>query len=347
MYNKNIPTVIRAVRLPYAVLFVVLLAALYLSVIHPWMKTWGSTSDEQQMPLPGDELYPPGAVLSTMAVSIDAPPAVIWQWLVQVGQDKAGFYTYAWLENILGADIHNLNEIHLEWQTLRVGDAWRLLPANYLGGVGEFATDPVLLVDPGRALGLAMFGTYVIMPTDADSSRLLLRGQSTSSSLVEKLLWDPIVFIMGRRMLLGLAARAEGRPDAPAALMLLAHVSWVVAAFTMTLLFIRLKRRALWLLLPVMAALPALLAAGDVQAALAAFLAFGIPLLGFLYFGKYWGGPILIIAPLVLLTLILAPEAWTAFGLIFAAILLTAAAVAVRQARITNRSAGRLAATTR
>lgn len=347
MFNKRFPIFIRAVRLPYAVLFVVLLAALYLSVIHPWMKTWGSTPEEQQIPLPGDELYPPGAVLSTMAVSIDAPPAVVWQWLVQIGQDKAGFYTYAWLENILGSNIHNLNEIRPEWQTVQVGDAWRLLPANYLGGVGETAADPVLLVDPGRVLGLAMFGTYVIMPLDVDSSRLLLRGQSTSSSLVEKLIWDPIVFIMGRRMLLGLAVRAEGRPDAPAALLLLAHVSWVVAAFTMTLLFIRQKRRGFWLLLPVLATLPALLAARDVQAALAAFLAVGLPLLGFLYFGRHWWGPILIIAPLVLLTLILTPEAWTTFGLIFAAILLTAAVVVVRHARIANRSTGKLAATTR
>lgn len=347
MINKNIPTVIRAVRLPYAVLFVVLLAALYLSVIHPWMKTWGSTPEEQRISLPGDELYPPGAVLSTMGISINAPPKVVWQWLVQVGQDKAGFYTYAWLENILGSNIHNLDEIRPEWQTLQVGDAWRLLPPNYLGGVGATAADPVLMVEPGRVLGLEMFGTYVIRPLDANSSRLLLRGQSTSSSLVEKLIWDPIVFIMGRRMLLGLAVRAEGRPDAPAVLMILAHFSWGIAAFTTTILFIRQRRRGFWIVLPIIATLPALLTARDIQAALAAFLAVGLPLLGFLYFGRHWWGPILIIVPLVLLTLILAPEAWTAFGLIFAAILLTTGVVVLRNARIATRSAGKLAATTR
>jgi hypothetical protein len=77
------------------------------------------------------------------------------------------------------------------------------------------------------------------------------------------------------------------------------------------------------------AALPALLMTGDVQAGLAAFLAVGIPVLGFLIFGRNWWGPLLVVGSVVMLTLLLAPEAYSAFGLAFALILLAALGVTV------------------
>ena len=85
-------------------------------------------------------------------------------------------------------------------------------------------------------------------------------------------------------------------------------------------------RRRWWLLLPVAAALPALLAGHDLQAALAAFLAVGITVLGFLVFGRSWWGPLLVIGSIVMLTLLLAPEAYVAIGLAFALLLLAALA---------------------
>ncbi len=116
MYAK-ISAVVKAIRLRYVIPLVLLLIGAYLLVIHPWMVNWGSTPAERQMALPGDELYPSPIGRSTWAITIHAPPQVIWQWLVQVGQDRAGFYTYTWLENLTGCEFHNANEIHPEWQT--------------------------------------------------------------------------------------------------------------------------------------------------------------------------------------------------------------------------------------
>jgi hypothetical protein len=324
MVHTKLSTFVKAVRLRYAVPFVLLLVAVYWVGIHPWMTNWGSTVVERGMALPGDDLIPNRTGQSTQAITINAPPAVIWQWLAQIGQDRAGFYTYTWLENLVGADIHNADEIHPEWQHLAVGDAWRLVPADYLGGPGKEAASPVLMVEPGRALVLEMFGAFALVPIDEQATRLLVRGTSGPANLVQTLIADPIVFTMGRRMLLGLKARAESRPDAPPALMVIAQLGWAAAGIVVAGLFLIRRRRRYWLVLPVVAAMPALLMGHDVQAALAAFLAVGITVLGFLIHGRSWWGPLLVIASVVMLTLLLAPDAYIAIGLAFALLLLAA-----------------------
>ena len=325
MLHTKLSTIVNAVRLRYTVPFVLLLVAIYWTGIHPWMANWGSTVAEQHMSLPGDELYPSHIGRSTWAITIDAPPEVIWQWLVQVGQDRAGFYTYTWLENLTGCEFHNANEIHPEWQHLAAGDAWRLCQPDYLWGLGKDAVVPVLLSEPGHVLALqSLWGAHVILPIDEHTSRLLVRSAPGEANLVTKLLMDPIVFTMEKRMLLGLKARAEGRPDAPPALMVLAQIGWAAAGITVVVLFLSQRRRWYWLVLPLVAALPALLTGNDIQAGLAAFLAVGIPVLGFLIFGRNWWGCLLVIGSLVLLTLLLAPDAYIAIGLAFALLLLAA-----------------------
>jgi hypothetical protein len=321
LYTKLF-AVVKAVRLRYALPFVLLLIAVYWMGIHPWMRNWGSTAAEQQMVLPGDELIPHDSGQSTLAITINAPPDVVWQWLIQIGQDRAGFYSYDWLANLIGADIHNANEIHPEWQHLAVGDGWRTVPPDYLGGVGKDAVSRVLMSEPGHALVVEMFGAHVIVPIDEHTSRLIVRGQSEPANLLMTMIVDPIVFTMERRMLLGLKAHAEGRPDAHPVLMAIALFGWVAAGITVAGLFVSQKRRRYWLAFPVVAALPALLMSSDVQAGLAAFLAVGIILLGFLIFGRDWWGSLLVIGSVVMLTLLLAPDAYIAIGFAFVLLLL-------------------------
>ena len=324
MLYTNLSAVVKAMRLRYAVPFVLLLVVAYWIGIHPWMANWGSTKAERQMTLPGDDLIPHGAGISTKAITINAPSKVIWQWLIQVGQDRAGFYSYDWLANLTGADIHTADEIHPEWQQLAVGDGWRTVPPDYLGDLGKDAVSPVLMIEPGRVLILEMFGAYVLLPIDEQSTRLIVRGQLGPANIVQTMIADPIVFTMGRRMLLGLKARAEGRPDAPLALTTIAQFGWIAAGIIVAVLFVSQRRRRFWLTLPVVAALPALLMSHDVQSGLAAFLSVGITVLGFLIFGRNWWGSLLVLGSVVLLTLLLAPEAYIAIGLAFTLLLLMA-----------------------
>ncbi len=332
MIYTTLSTVVKAVHFRYTISFVLLLVVVYWFGIHPWMANWGSTPAEQQMVLPGDDLIPVDTGKSTKAITIHAPPDIVWQWLVQIGQGRAGFYSYDWLANLTGADIHSADAIQPAWQHLAVGDGWRTVPPDYLGDLGKDAVSPVLLIEPQRVLALEMFGAHILLPADKGSTRLIVRGASGSSNLLMKMIVDPIVFTMERRMLLGLKARAESRPDAPAILMAIAQIGWIAAGIIVTALFVIERRRRFWLVLPIVASLPALLMSHDIQAGLAAFLAVGISILGFLIFGRNWWGLLLIIASVVLLTLLLAPEAYVAIGLAFA-LLLSAVLVAMITAR--------------
>ena len=65
---------------------------------------------------------------SSRSVRIMAPPERVWPWVAQIGQERGGFYSYTWLENLLGCDITNADRIHGEWQHPRVGDQVHLHP---------------------------------------------------------------------------------------------------------------------------------------------------------------------------------------------------------------------------
>jgi hypothetical protein len=290
------------------------------------------------MILAGDSLYPGETERYTQAITINAPTDAVWPWLMQVGQDKGGFYTYTWLENLAGVDIHNADTIHPEWQQLSVGDGWRLAPRGYLWGLGEEAVTPVRLVEPGHALVLDVWGAYVLEPIDAHTTRLILRGHSVRPApvlrVVNTMVWEPVVLTMNHRMLLGLKARAEGRPDAVPVLAAIAFAGWAAAGVAVAALFLTGRRRRYWLVLPTVAALPGLVMAHDAQAGLAAFLAVGITVLGFLIFGRSWWGPYLLVAAAVLLTLLLAANAYLVLG--FAFTLLVLSVVALRIADISR-----------
>jgi hypothetical protein len=130
--------------------------------------------------------------------------------------------------------------------------------------------------------------------------------------------------------------------------MAIAVLGWVAAGIVVAGLFLSQRRRWPWLVLPVVAALPALLMSRDLQAALAAFLAAGVTVLGFLLYGRGWWGSFLVIASVVMLTLLLAPEAFTAIGLVFTLLLLvTLGMLAAERYRAHGDVARRLVAPTR
>jgi hypothetical protein len=118
----------------------------------PWISTWGATQEEAARSLPGDGLAPEPAAQSTMAVTIDAPPEEVWGWFVQMGVDRAGFYTYLFVENTLfRLGVVEADRIHSEWQDIEVGDHFWYTTENYPGPhQGPVVTD----IAPERALVL-------------------------------------------------------------------------------------------------------------------------------------------------------------------------------------------------
>jgi hypothetical protein len=188
--------------------------------LRPWYATWGATDTEVHATLPGDELVPDARGQVTMAVTIDAPPEAVWPWLVQMGVDRAGLYTYTWVENgVLRLGVENADRIHPAWQDLRVGDIIAYTPEDYPGG----RTGPsVAAIEPNRALvlcnaavGEPCTGTMqLILWERADgSTRLIMRGRSSADAprlqQAFDALLEPGYFVMERKMLLGIKQRAE------------------------------------------------------------------------------------------------------------------------------------------
>jgi hypothetical protein len=106
---------------------------------------WGATDAELNVGLPGDELVGAADLTATRAVTVRASADVVWPWIAQLGQGRAGFYSYDFLENLVGCDIHSAERVVAEWQSIDVGDAVHLHPEVRL---------LVVVLDPGHALVL-------------------------------------------------------------------------------------------------------------------------------------------------------------------------------------------------
>ena len=191
---------------------------------------WGATDAERRELLPGDELVADPAIVATRAVTIDAPAGEVWSWLVQIGQDRGGMYSYDALENLLGLNIHSTDEIRPEWQSLAVGDRIVLVPAGWARQKAGYAL-PVVRLDPSSTLVLrqsppehpwdAVWSFHLRTLADG-RTRLISRSRSRrrhgirgSSDVALDALMDPVTWFMTRKMLLGIKQRAERR-GAPA-----------------------------------------------------------------------------------------------------------------------------------
>jgi hypothetical protein len=103
-------------------------AALYLLVGRRRQLGWGTTGHESFDPIPGDELIQDADLIATRAITIAAPTDRVWPWLAQLGQGRGGFYSYDFLENLVGCNIHSADRIVAEWQDIELGDEVRLAP---------------------------------------------------------------------------------------------------------------------------------------------------------------------------------------------------------------------------
>lgn len=186
------------------------------AVTKPWHRNWGTTLIDRATPLPGDRLDRDAFVEVNHAVTIDAPPEAVWPWLVQIGQDRGGFYSYDWLENLFGLQIRNADRVHPEWQERKVGDLVRATPRGWLGGLlGDDLGWRVTLAEPNRALVLQNWGAFVLVPQPDGKTRLFVRSKFGDrnapawGAALSMVLMDLPHFIMERKMLLTIRARAE------------------------------------------------------------------------------------------------------------------------------------------
>ncbi|HEY0604296.1 MAG TPA: hypothetical protein VGD58_15355, partial [Herpetosiphonaceae bacterium] len=196
-------------------------------LLRSWYTRWGVTRAEAAQSLPGDTFVPHPRWQVTCAITIYAPAAQIWPWLVQLGCRRGGWYSYDLLDN---GGIPSADRILPAYQHLALGDSVPALPKGNFGF-------PVALIEPERVLTLAgtlntatgqtaepddprltnYFSgdqTWVLQPLDDRATRLIFRTRiawnpSLLNSLIYRGLVEPISFVMGRKMLRTLKRRAE------------------------------------------------------------------------------------------------------------------------------------------
>ncbi len=152
------------------------LAGVYRFPVRRWFGRWGTTPEELARVMPGDALIPDPTEMSMQAVTVNAPPEDIWPWLVQIGYQRGGLYSYDWLDRLFGfLDRPSATRVLPEFQHLAVGDKipWDRSGTELTVGV----------LEPLRALALSyqargfvwvwQFGLY---PIDEQRTRFVTRG---------------------------------------------------------------------------------------------------------------------------------------------------------------------------
>jgi hypothetical protein len=186
-----------------------------------WHLRWGATPAEAAASLPGDALLPRAQYKSTRAITIDAPPEAVWPWLVQVGCQRAGFYSNDLLDN-LG---------HPSATTIVPGlqhlEAGQWVPMSPAATPTDGTAFKVHSFEPGQWLLWSKPDStwaWHLTATGDGGTRLVTRihavydWRNPPRALLGVLLMEFGDFAMLRKMLRGIKARAESlvqdtRPD--------------------------------------------------------------------------------------------------------------------------------------
>jgi hypothetical protein len=191
-------------------------AAAYTLLARRWQLRWGATDKESEERLPGDDLIENADITATRAITIRASADQVWPWISQLGQGRGGFYSYDFLENLVGCNIHSANRTMPEWQDVEVGDEVRFAPEVGLA---------VASLDQGRSLvlrgGVPIGNTpapydstwaFVLRDEPDKTTRLLVRERYAYTRPWARLIVEPtevLSFVMSQKMLRGIKARAE------------------------------------------------------------------------------------------------------------------------------------------
>jgi hypothetical protein len=200
------------------------LGLLYRRSLQPWHERWGANDEEVVASLPGDDLISEPAGQITRAIEISAPRETVWPWVIQLGADRGGFYSYDWLENLFRLGIHSTNVVVPEWQERAVGD---LMHADARGNNGWYVMD----VQPPDALVVQMANVaegrpfrraerpymeftwaFILREQGTQTTRLLVRERVSFGSRLARAVGGPVglvSFVMTQRMMRGIKHRAE------------------------------------------------------------------------------------------------------------------------------------------
>jgi hypothetical protein len=182
-------------------------ALVYQTMLRQPILAWGATDEETWSRLPGDELLEDADGVATRAITIDAPASAVWPWIAQMGPyPRGGAYTYDWIENLLGLNMHSSGTVLPQYQHPRVGEGF---------GYGKNRMS-FRIVEPERALVTqSADGNWVwsfVLDEHAGRTRLISRNRFRLPRLRDRIgmvPMEPGSLVMERKMLRGIKQRAE------------------------------------------------------------------------------------------------------------------------------------------
>jgi hypothetical protein len=182
-------------------------ALMYRRFLRQTILTWGATADEATARLPGDELLEDADGIATRAITIDAPRSAVWPWIAQMGPSpRGGAYTYDWIENLLGLNMHSTDRVLPEYQHPQVGEGF-----GYGSNRMSFKiVEPEHVLASESADGNWVW-TFVLEEQDG-RTRLISRNRFRLPKLKDKIgmfPMEPGSLFMERKMLVGIKQRAE------------------------------------------------------------------------------------------------------------------------------------------
>jgi hypothetical protein len=204
-------------------------AAAYALFVRQRLLQWGATNEEALQPLPGDDLVASPNYQSTRAITIKTAPSEVWPWIIQIGYQRGGFYSYDWLERKAGLkDLQSTDRIMPAWQGIQPGDTVSISPITPLD---------VAVLEPGQAFVLHAVMSpftgqivdqtlqpvsasmdwswaFILEPAEPGTTRLLARVRANfqPQPLGKIFYWlalEPVHFLMENKMLQGIRERAE------------------------------------------------------------------------------------------------------------------------------------------
>jgi len=202
-------------------------AAVYSWRVRPWFLRWGAQRDDLEPNWRAHELSPSPETAAVRAITIHAPASEVWPWLLQIGQDRGGFYSYAWLENLVGCEMRNAGRVIASYQHREVGDTVWLAPPDSFDNGGRMTIahlDPeqaMVLMTPEDAKSVASggesahgFWAFEVHPVGEQTCRLVMRSSNGSlptraEIAAQRLFWEPMHFVMERKMMLTIKRLAE------------------------------------------------------------------------------------------------------------------------------------------
>jgi len=188
-------------------------AIVYEKLLRQEILTWGATAEEAEARLPGDELLEDADGIATRAVTIDAPVSDVWPWIAQMGPGpRGGAYTYDWIENLLGLDMHSADTVLPEYQHPQIGEGFGYGPNKMV----------FRIVEPEHVLAIQSADgnwawSFVLSRRDG-RTRLISRNRFRLPRLRDRIGMRPMELgslVMERKMLYGIKERAEKLADPP------------------------------------------------------------------------------------------------------------------------------------